>query len=396
VFGNFVSLEALTIHYNLHPLNLIIVSGIFQIFVLGGILYFQQKAELLANRFLAAVIIISALHFSWYMVLDTNLDQIAGPNLLRFCFSFLLAVGPLLYIYTGILTMPGFQVNRAHIIHFIPVSIELGLQIALAIYSITEGQQVYQSLPYLCLKMFVLVGSGISIFFYLKRSLLLIKSYERSLADYFSDHSHLTLQWLNGLIRYMRVLWMFWIAFECCFIVFWHFQLHFVTIYLVLYLLMIIMTYSTYWIGIKGFQTSGSLSEKRFSSTTKTPSQNFYAKTTAAEINALVERLERAMTQERVYRDENLSLQMLAEKINENPNLVSYVLNNSLHQSFYDYINQHRVEEVKSRMADPKYAHLKLIEIAFECGFNSKATFNRAFRKVTGASPTAYRRSDQN
>jgi AraC-like DNA-binding protein len=224
---------------------------------------------------------------------------------------------------------------------------------------------------------------------------MLIKSYERSLADYFSDHSHLTLQWLNGLIRYMRTLWMFWIGFECCFIIFWHFQLHFVAVYIVLYLLMIIMTYSTYWIGIKGFQASGSLSEKRFVLARKPPSQNFYAKTNDADVKTLAERLDRAMKQEKLYHDENLSLQTLAEKLNENPNLVSYVLNNSLNQSFYDYINQHRVDEVKSKMADPKYAHLKLIEIAFECGFNSKATFNRAFKKLTGTSPTAYRTNDK-
>jgi AraC-like DNA-binding protein len=184
---------------------------------------------------------------------------------------------------------------------------------------------------------------------------------------------------------------MFWIAFECCFIVFWYFQLHFAAVYLVLYLLMIIMTYSTYWVGIKGFQASASLSEKRFTLAKKAPSANFYANANAADVNRLIERLEHAMNEENLYRDENLSLQKLAEKIDENPNLVSYVLNNSLNQSFYDFVNQHRVNEVKAKMADPKYAHLKLIEIAFECGFNSKATFNRSFKKLTGHSPTSYR-----
>jgi AraC-like DNA-binding protein len=391
-----VFLESLAVHYNLHPLNLIIISGIFQLFVVGGILYFQRKAELtVANRILAAVVVISAVHFSWYMILDTNLDQIAGPILLRFCFSFLLAIGPLLYLYTNILTVPDYQISRAQLIHFIPVSFELVVQFALAWYSIVQDQQVYQSLFYVAFKMVALICSGVSIFIYLKKSLLLIENYERSLADQFSEHTHLTLQWLNGLVRYTRVSWMFWLAFECCFILFWHFQLHFVAVYVVLYLLMIIMVYSTYWIGVKGFQASGSLSEKRFNPG-KAPSQNFYAKTNAAEVKTVIERLEHAMKQEKLYRDENLSLQMLAERINENPNLVSYVLNTGLNQSFYDYINQHRVEEVKSKLADPKYAHLKLIEIAFECGFNSKATFNRAFKKVTGTSPTVYRTGDQN
>jgi AraC-like DNA-binding protein len=61
-------------------------------------------------------------------------------------------------------------------------------------------------------------------------------------------------------------------------------------------------------------------------------------------------------------------------------------------KSFYDYVNERRIEEVKRKINDPKYSHLKLVEVAYECGFNSKATFNRVFKKIEGHSPTDYKK----
>jgi putative ABC transport system permease protein len=58
-----------------------------------------------------------------------------------------------------------------------------------------------------------------------------------------------------------------------------------------------------------------------------------------------------------------------------------------------DYVNELRIEEVKRKMDDPACSHIKIIEIAYECGFNSKATFNRVFKKLTGKPPTEYKKA---
>jgi AraC-like DNA-binding protein len=385
------ALESLTIHYNLHPINIIIISGIIQIFVLAGILYNERKKTSTANRILATLILISALHFSWYMIMDTNLDQVIGPNVLRIPFSYLLAIGPLFYWYTAKLTTSNFQIRQRELIHLLPVLVEVVLEVSLGFQSAINHQQIYEAPFYLFFKTTELLCAGISILWYIKKSLLLIKDYELSLADYYSDHSHMTLSWLTRLMKYIRILWIFWVMFECGFILFWHFQLHYAYVYLALYLLMTIMTYSTYWIGLSGFQALGALSEKRFKPENTGIATSFYAKMSTEEIDGVVQRLEAIMKNEKVFLYENLSLQTLAERLKENPNRISYVLNSTLQKSFYDYVNAYRIEEVKTKMRHPKYTHLKLIEIAYECGFNSKATFNRSFKKMVGMSPSDYR-----
>jgi AraC-like DNA-binding protein len=67
------------------------------------------------------------------------------------------------------------------------------------------------------------------------------------------------------------------------------------------------------------------------------------------------------------------------------------VLNQYKLQSFFDYVNQLRIEEFKKQLLNPDKQHLSLLGLAFECGFNSKAAFNAVFKKQTGTTPSAYR-----
>ncbi|WP_299530239.1 AraC family transcriptional regulator [Ulvibacterium sp.] len=73
-----------------------------------------------------------------------------------------------------------------------------------------------------------------------------------------------------------------------------------------------------------------------------------------------------------------------------NINDLSQTINIGLGKTFNDFINELRVNEVKKKMHNPKYDHLNYLGIAMESGFNSKATFNRAFKKFTGENPTTY------
>jgi len=69
---------------------------------------------------------------------------------------------------------------------------------------------------------------------------------------------------------------------------------------------------------------------------------------------------------------------------------MSYLVNAGFGKNFNDFINSYRVEEVKRKVNDPATAHLSLLGVAFDCGFNSKATFNRAFKKLTGMAPWTF------
>jgi AraC-like DNA-binding protein len=102
-------------------------------------------------------------------------------------------------------------------------------------------------------------------------------------------------------------------------------------------------------------------------------------------------KLQDALSTSHLYRDNRLTLRGLCQQIKENPHYVSQVINQDLGTSFYDLVNFHRIENAKQRllMAPEK----TVIEIALESGFNSKSTFNAAFRHHTGTTPTAYRNS---
>lgn len=111
------------------------------------------------------------------------------------------------------------------------------------------------------------------------------------------------------------------------------------------------------------------------------------------EAKILAEKLKHSMEVDKLYLNQELNLKDLAENLNVYPHYITQVLSTILNQNFYDFVNSYRVEEAKLRLADPQNANLTIIAIAFDCGFNSKTAFNRAFKQKTDITPSQYKRS---
>ena len=111
-----------------------------------------------------------------------------------------------------------------------------------------------------------------------------------------------------------------------------------------------------------------------------------------AESKNLLDQLTLFMNEEKPFLDGDISLISLAGSLDINPKVLSYVINEQINKNFNQYINDWRIEEVKKRLNDKSYDHFKMLSIAFDCGFNSKSTFNLAFKKATGLSPSEYRK----
>jgi ligand-binding sensor domain-containing protein/AraC-like DNA-binding protein len=106
----------------------------------------------------------------------------------------------------------------------------------------------------------------------------------------------------------------------------------------------------------------------------------------------LINRLDQCMTEKQLYLDCKLGLNELAQEIHLTPNQLSTLLNEQIGQSFYDYVNAYRIDEVKRRLVDPKENKKTILAIAWECGFNSKSAFNRIFKSQTGHTPSEYQK----
>ena len=99
------------------------------------------------------------------------------------------------------------------------------------------------------------------------------------------------------------------------------------------------------------------------------------------------------MKSEKPYLEPDLNIYKLSEQIGTSRHYLSQVINEKAGKSFFDFINGFRVEEAQSKLTDPAMANKSILGIAFDSGFNSKATFNTTFKKHSGMTPSAYQKS---
>lgn len=106
--------------------------------------------------------------------------------------------------------------------------------------------------------------------------------------------------------------------------------------------------------------------------------------------HADVQRLLRHMEQERPFLNPELTLPELAAQLGSSTNELSGLINRVLGLNFFDFVNGYRVEEVKCLLQKGEHTRQTLLGIALDAGFNSKASFNRVFKKLAGQTPTEY------
>ncbi len=109
-----------------------------------------------------------------------------------------------------------------------------------------------------------------------------------------------------------------------------------------------------------------------------------------SELEKLKAKLRNLMETEKPFLDSQLTLGALARQIGVNTTVLSYVINSGFDKNFNDFVNEFRINEVKNKLNDGAAETENLLGIALDSGFNSKATFNRAFKKFTGVSPKEF------
>ncbi len=94
--------------------------------------------------------------------------------------------------------------------------------------------------------------------------------------------------------------------------------------------------------------------------------------------------------EEKIYRNPNLSLDCLAERLSISSGYLSRLINDITNKSFNQFTNEYRVKESQRNLVSKEFSHYNILSIGLESGFNSKASFNRNFKEITGLSPQEY------
>jgi len=105
-----------------------------------------------------------------------------------------------------------------------------------------------------------------------------------------------------------------------------------------------------------------------------------------------ISRLLAYMEKEKPFIDAEMTIQDLSARINISKHHLTQILNNNLGKNFFTFVNEFRIEEVKRKLADPAFDHLTILGIAYDCGFNSKSSFNNIFKQYTGLTPSEYKK----
>jgi len=112
------------------------------------------------------------------------------------------------------------------------------------------------------------------------------------------------------------------------------------------------------------------------------------------ENNELLSKVKQQMKNNEPYLDPSLSIHELARQTRIPTRELSILINHTLNKHFFDFVNEYRIDKAKQLLVDPDKKALTVLEILYDVGFNSKSSFNTAFKKHTGFTPTKYRRNN--
>ncbi len=106
----------------------------------------------------------------------------------------------------------------------------------------------------------------------------------------------------------------------------------------------------------------------------------------------LKEGLLRLMERDKIFKQSDLSLEKLSEKLDTSRHNTSQIINEHFDLGFFEYLNKYRIEEAKSIFDKDVRGNLNVMDVAFEVGYNNRVTFNKIFKRETGYTPSEYRK----
>lgn len=363
--------------------------GVWSIVLLLGSLHGLAMAALLlgatrnrtANRFLAALLLVIVLLITPYTIGYAGFYD-AWPWLTFAPFFWSLGIGPLLYLYVRQLGEPALP--RGWWRHLVPMALQGAYYLALFPLPLADKWRWSDQVHAAWVEPALRAGTLLSLAVYLGMAHARFRTYQSWLEAHSAAREEFRLAWLRGCLLAMTALLAIGIAYAV--IDTWIAPLD----YFSEFPLYVAFAAAVYYLGLEGWRNAGLRYPAR---PTAEPEAHPEAKTQppGRDWCALGERYRQRIAEAGWWREPELTLGQLAQRLGTNTHYLSRAFNEGLGMSFNACINRQRVDAACARLSDPARAQAGLLDIALEVGFSSKASFNRAFRTHTGTTPSDFR-----
>ncbi|PWH84268.1 AraC family transcriptional regulator [Algibacter marinivivus] len=346
------------------------------------ILNFTKNGNRKAKIFIGCFIGAHSLFILDFVIFSSNF-QFRFPHAYRMSSSIALLLGPLLYFYFKSVTQ-NFKFKKNDLVHFIPTLV-LILSL-IPVYNQTaldkiglmlQSTNTQKSYDYI-----IFVLKTISLVFYafciwkLQFSDKTIKSINHN--SIFSWSKSLFRIHIAYVISYLLYGISAYVVFSSFSSFIYHFQIGAMSI------MVIYIAYMAYVQPNIFNNESLSLKERLFSEKYKKSGL------TEALSKELKGNLIKLLVEDKVYKQSDINLETLSEKLNTTRHNTSQIINEHFNMNFFELINKFRIKEAKRLLEDDAHGNLNIIDVAYEVGYNNKVTFNKAFKKETSQTPSSF------
>ena len=359
-------------------MNIILIVGIIEsLFFLLIVLAKKKKTN--SDKLLAAILLSIALHLVFPLLIYTDFSKFA--SLYGIDIGFLVIHAILFYLYAKFLLFDSKTIKINYLIHVIATITICICTIPLILLDTEAKIQLHYGTPKVSpiIWLTFFITNGIYICYLVVISRLVFK-YQKQSKNEFSYTEKINLNWLKYL------------------------TISLVSIYSLYYLLGLILylkgyailniEYLSYFLLVLFVFILGFFGVKQKNVFVNYPVNERDGVKTKIEITdqdkLFAQRIQDYMIIQKPYLNEKLTLYQLSKSLNARPQYISFILNNVINKKFYDFVNCYRIEEVKKRISNGELASFTIISIAMDSGFNSKASFNRVFKSLTGFTPSQY------
>ena len=351
-----------------------------------SILLFLQKPLYLNKKLLAYILVVFNILCIKILLHTTHLWD--NPFIRYLPISLELLIPPIIYFYALSLTNSSFKLRTKYLWHFFPYAIFAVYSVivyltVLPINTIIEKDKLAEALYFNEIKAFEDVLSVVSAIVYWLLSYRQIVHYDKITYLQTANSDASTLQWLRNIMVLSGILIVL-LGFSL-----WQNQLVSWKVFHVFLAALI------YYMGFRGYNINPLNIPKEVSFVSSIEKVGNTAMSSPERQSAQIAILQ-ALEQDKIYLTVELTIDSLAKSINLSPNLISSVINNELNTNFRSLINRYRIDEIKQRLLTSDVEKLSIAGLAYECGFNSEASFYRVFKAIEGVSPKEFLEKHKN